>query len=41
VRRSGPSEQEQKKVVWATHIAPAADLFNQKLDGINPDSSST
>ena len=26
------SEQEQK-VVWATHFAPAADLFLQKLDG--------
>jgi len=26
------SEQEQK-VVWATHHAPAADLFEQKLDG--------
>jgi len=26
------SEQEQK-VVWATHFAPAADLFNQKIDG--------
>jgi pimeloyl-ACP methyl ester carboxylesterase len=26
------SEQEQK-VVWATHFAPAADLFNQKLEG--------
>jgi len=26
------SEQEQK-VVWATHFAPDADLFNQKLDG--------
>ena len=26
------SEQEQM-VVWATHFAPAADLFNQKLDG--------
>jgi pimeloyl-ACP methyl ester carboxylesterase len=26
------SEQEQK-VVWATHFAPAADLFNQKLAG--------
>jgi hypothetical protein len=25
------SEQEQK-VVWATHFAPAADLFDQKLD---------
>ena len=27
------SEQEQK-VVWATHFAPAADLFTQKLDGV-------
>ncbi len=26
------SEQEQK-LVWATHIAPDADLFNQKADG--------
>jgi pimeloyl-ACP methyl ester carboxylesterase len=26
------SEQEQK-VVWATHFAPAADLFTQKVDG--------
>src|SRR6267154_4726891 len=26
------SEQEQK-VVWATHFAPAADLFNQKVVG--------
>ena len=26
------SEQEQK-VVWATHVAPAADLFNQKVAG--------
>src|SRR6266446_6228129 len=26
------SEQEQK-VVWATHFAPDADLFNQKVDG--------
>jgi pimeloyl-ACP methyl ester carboxylesterase len=26
------SEQEQK-VVWATHFAPDADLFNQKLEG--------
>ena len=25
-------EQEQK-VVWATHAAPAADLFNQKVEG--------
>src|SRR5881398_1493719 len=27
------SEQEQK-VVWATHYAPAADLFSRKLDGV-------
>jgi len=27
------SEQE-KRVVWATHFAPAADLFTQKLDGV-------
>ncbi len=27
------SEQEQK-LVWATHYAPAADLFTQKLDGV-------
>ena len=26
------SEQEQK-IVWATHAAPAADLFNQKIEG--------
>jgi pimeloyl-ACP methyl ester carboxylesterase len=26
------SEQEQK-IVWATHFAPAADLFTQKVDG--------
>ena len=26
------SEQEQK-MVWATHIAPAADLFDQKVEG--------
>jgi pimeloyl-ACP methyl ester carboxylesterase len=26
------SEQEQR-LVWATHFAPAADLFNQRLDG--------
>ncbi len=26
------SEQEQK-IVWATHFAPAADLFNQKIEG--------
>jgi len=28
----GLPEQEQK-VVWATHFAPDADLFNQKVDG--------
>jgi pimeloyl-ACP methyl ester carboxylesterase len=26
------SEQEQS-IVWATHVAPAADLFNQKIEG--------
>src|SRR5437867_11691699 len=26
------SEQEQK-IVWATHAAPAADLFGQKIEG--------
>jgi pimeloyl-ACP methyl ester carboxylesterase len=29
------SEQEQK-VVWATHFAPAADLFNQKVEQPRP-----
>jgi pimeloyl-ACP methyl ester carboxylesterase len=27
------SEQDQK-IVWATHFAPAADLFTQKVDGV-------
>jgi pimeloyl-ACP methyl ester carboxylesterase len=27
------SEQEQK-IMWATHFAPAADLFTQKVDGV-------
>ena len=30
------SEPEQK-VVWVTHAAPAADLFNQKVEGANRD----
>jgi len=32
VLRGDLSETEQK-VVWATHAAPAADLFNQKVKG--------
>jgi len=27
------SVNKEQKVVWATHYAPAADLFAQKLDG--------
>src|SRR5258705_579544 len=30
----GDLPEQEKKVVWATHFAPAADLFTQKLDGI-------
>jgi len=30
---AGDLSEEEQKVVWATHFAPAADLFNQKLDG--------
>jgi pimeloyl-ACP methyl ester carboxylesterase len=29
----GRPVQPGQKLVWATHFAPAADLFNQKLDG--------
>ena len=32
VLRGRLSDREQK-LVWATQFAPAADLFNQKLDG--------
>src|SRR5437879_3259150 len=30
---AGDLSEEEHKIVWATHFAPAADLFNQKLDG--------
>jgi hypothetical protein len=25
--------EQEKKLVWATHFAPAADLFNSKVGG--------
>ena len=31
---AGDLPEQEQKVVWATHYAPAADLFEQKLDGI-------
>jgi pimeloyl-ACP methyl ester carboxylesterase len=30
---AGDLTQEEQKLVWAAHAAPAADLFNQKVDG--------
>ena len=30
---AGDLSAEEQKVVWATHFAPAADLFTQKLPG--------
>jgi len=30
---AGDLSQEEQKVVWATHYAPAADLFDQRLEG--------
>ena len=30
---AGDLSQEEQKLVWATHAAPAADLFNQKVEG--------
>jgi len=30
---AGDLPEEEQKVVWATHAAPAADLFNQKVEG--------
>jgi pimeloyl-ACP methyl ester carboxylesterase len=30
---AGDLSEAEQKVVWATHAAPAADLFNQKVDG--------
>ena len=31
---AGDLPEPEKKFVWATHFAPAADLFTQKLDGV-------
>jgi pimeloyl-ACP methyl ester carboxylesterase len=31
---AGDLSEQDKKLVWATHYAPAADLFTQKLDGV-------
>jgi pimeloyl-ACP methyl ester carboxylesterase len=30
---AGDLSEEEQKIVWATHAAPAADLFNEKVDG--------
>ena len=30
---AGDLTQQEQLVVWATHAAPAADLFNQKVEG--------
>jgi pimeloyl-ACP methyl ester carboxylesterase len=30
---AGDLPEQEQKVVWATHAAPAADLFTQKVDG--------
>jgi pimeloyl-ACP methyl ester carboxylesterase len=30
---AGDLTREEQKLVWATHAAPAADLFNQKVEG--------
>ena len=30
---AGDLSEEEQKVVWATHVAPAADLFTQKIEG--------
>ncbi len=30
---AGDLTQEEQRLVWATHAAPAADLFNQKVAG--------
>ena len=30
---AGDLSEQEKKVVWATHYAPAADLFTKKVDG--------
>src|SRR5216684_7333574 len=31
---AGDLSEQEKKVVWATHFTPAADLFTQKVDGV-------
>jgi hypothetical protein len=31
---AGDLSEQERKVVWATHCAPSADLFTQKLDGV-------
>jgi pimeloyl-ACP methyl ester carboxylesterase len=31
---AGDLPEQEQKLVWATHAAPAADLFNQKVEGI-------
>jgi len=30
---AGDLSEQERKLVWATHAAPAADLFNQKVEG--------
>jgi hypothetical protein len=30
---SGDLPEQEQKLVWATHAAPAADLFTQKVEG--------
>ena len=30
---AGDLSEQEKKLVWATHFAPAADLFNAKVGG--------
>ena len=30
---AGDLPEQEQRVVWATHAAPAADLFNQKVEG--------
>ena len=30
---AGDLSEAEQKVVWATHASPAADLFNQKVEG--------
>jgi pimeloyl-ACP methyl ester carboxylesterase len=31
---AGDLSENEQKIVWAIHFAPAADLFTQKLDGV-------